>query len=124
MMKSYGVVDHETVGANYLRKMGFSIRLCRLIASHVSAKRYLTYTFPEYYQKLSEASKKTLEYQGGVMSKEEAEAFQNDQLFPEYIRMRHWDESAKSETSVPEDLNFIKDLITEHLQQQFSPSKS
>jgi predicted HD phosphohydrolase len=38
-----------------------------------------------------------LEYQGGKMSKAEAEAFEKDPLFSESIRMRHWDEMAKLE---------------------------
>lgn len=63
-MDGFGVTDHENVGASYLKSLGFSEKLCRLIASHVNAKRYLTYKYPGYYQQLSEASKATLEYQG------------------------------------------------------------
>jgi predicted HD phosphohydrolase len=44
---------------------------------------------------LSEASKKTLEFQGGVMKANEAEAFEKDALFETSIRMRKWDELAK-----------------------------
>jgi predicted HD phosphohydrolase len=44
---------------------------------------------------LSDASKKTLEFQGGVMEAVEAEAFEKDLLFETSIRMRKWDELAK-----------------------------
>src|SRR5690242_16346509 len=66
-MDGVGVVDHESVGADYLRRRGFSEKICRLVESHVQAKRYLTFKCPDYYQKLSPASKITLSHQGGVM---------------------------------------------------------
>lgn len=117
VMDSYGIVDHETLGANFLRKMGFSDKVCRLIASHVNAKRFLTYKYPEYYDQLSEASKHTLEFQGGKMSQEEAKHFQEDQHFDSYIQLRKWDEMAKSEIPLDENLDYIRQLIKAHLQE-------
>src|SRR5476651_1080258 len=38
-----GNVDHEKLGADFLRELGFSERLASLVESHVVAKRYLTY---------------------------------------------------------------------------------
>src|SRR5687767_11699836 len=64
-MNGYGVKDHEEIGADFLKQKGFSKKVVRLVESHVEAKRYLTYKDPDYYDQLSEASKKTLEYQGG-----------------------------------------------------------
>src|SRR5258708_793551 len=37
-----GVVDHDQVGAVYLRDRGFSARVVALVEGHVEAKRYLT----------------------------------------------------------------------------------
>jgi len=116
VMSNYGVVDHETLGANFLLKMGFSYKVCRLIASHVNAKRYLTYRYPEYYDQLSEASKHTLEFQGGVMTYEEASHFQEDKYFESYIQLRKWDEMAKSEIPADENLEYVRQLIKSHLQ--------
>jgi predicted HD phosphohydrolase len=65
-MGGYGVVSHERLGADYLRRAGFSERMARLVEYHVEAKRYLTFG-AGYYERLSEASRRTLEYQGGVM---------------------------------------------------------
>ena len=73
-MGGYGVVSHERVGADYLRRAGFSERMAKLVEYHVQAKRYLTLRQPGYYQLLSEASIRTLGYQGGVMSESEADA--------------------------------------------------
>ncbi|MEE1866149.1 phosphonate degradation HD-domain oxygenase [Pseudomonas auratipiscis] len=107
-MGGYGVVSHEQVGANYLRNCGFSERLTKLVQYHVEAKRYLTLRKPGYYQRLSEASRRTLEYQGGVMSEAEADAFERDPLCKVSLRMREWDELAK-EMHVPViDLNMLK----------------
>lgn len=94
-MGGYGVMSHEKIGADYLREKGFPERVAQLVENHVRAKRYLTFKYPDYYNSLSEASKKTLEFQGGVMKANEAEAFEKDALFETSIRMRKWDELAK-----------------------------
>ena len=96
-MGGYGVKSHGDIGAEYLLKKGFSKRVAQLVQNHVQAKRYLTYRQPSYYDSLSEASKKTLVYQGGKMTEEEAVRFEMDPLFEASIRMRKWDELAKEE---------------------------
>ncbi|WP_276369733.1 phosphonate degradation HD-domain oxygenase [Chryseolinea sp. H1M3-3] len=99
-MNGYGVKSHEKIGADFLRQKGFPERIAKLVENHVQAKRYLTFKDPAYYNSLSEASKHTLEFQGGVMTAEEAEGFENDVLFETSISLRRWDELAK-ETNVP-----------------------
>src|ERR1700754_3331234 len=75
-MDGYGVVDHEWLAGKYLREKGFPEKIARLAESHVMAKRYLTFRIPGYYDKLSPASKITLEQQGGRMNEEQASAFE------------------------------------------------
>ncbi len=99
-MGGFGVRSHERIGADYLRDKGFPEKVAKLVEHHVQAKRYLTFKYPDYFKQLSEASKKTLEFQGGVMSEQEASAFEHDPLFEISIRMRKWDEMAK-ETNIP-----------------------
>jgi len=107
-MGGFGVVSHERLGADYLRRAGFSERLARLVEYHVQAKRYLTFREPGYFERLSEASRRTLAYQGGVMTPEEAQAFEQDPLCAISLRLRHWDEQAK-ELWVPVlDLRVLK----------------
>ena len=107
-MDGFGVMSHEKIGAEFLRAKGFPEKVAKLVESHVQAKRYLTFKYPEYFKSLSEASKKTLVFQGGVMDVEEAIAFEADRFFETSIRMRKWDEMAK-ETKVPIlDLNVLK----------------
>jgi 2-amino-1-hydroxyethylphosphonate dioxygenase (glycine-forming) len=117
-MNSYGIRDHEAIGASFLEDRGFSFRITRLVASHVAAKRYLTLREPGYYNKLSEASKRTLEFQGGPMSEEEADLLEEDPLFREIIQMRRWDEAAKLENQPIPSLDVFKELIFQHLQEQ------
>jgi len=117
-MDGFGVKDHEEIGAEFLKGKRFSKRIFRLVESHVEAKRYLTYKDPEYYDQLSDASKKTLEYQGGKMSQEEADAFEQYPLFDLIIKMRRWDEEAKIQNMPVPDLEEYKTMMIEHLQKQ------
>jgi len=117
-MDGYGTVDHEKIGADYLLEKGFSPVVAKLVTSHVAAKRYLTFKFPDYYNQLSDASKKTLQFQGGVMTPEEAEAFEHDSLFHIYIKLRRWDEAAKIENLPLPSLEIYKEKMINHLQKQ------
>ena len=94
-MDGYGTVDHEKLGADYLRQMGFSEKVAQLIEHHVNAKRYLVFKNPNYFARLSEASLKTLEFQGGPMTAAEAAAFETNPYFKGILLMRTWDEQAK-----------------------------
>ncbi len=94
-MDGYGTKSHEQIGADFLREKGFPEKMARLVEYHVQAKRYLTFKFPEYYDNLSEASKRTLEFQCGKMNSSEAVNFEQDPLFETSIAMRKWDEQAK-----------------------------
>ncbi|HVY73270.1 MAG TPA: HD domain-containing protein [Puia sp.] len=117
-MEGYGIKDHEAIGAKFLEDHGFSFKICRLVGSHVDAKRYLTRRASGYYDQLSEASRRTLEFQGGRMSEEEADIFEEDPMFREIIQMRRWDEAAKVEHQPVPDLGIFRKMIIEHLESQ------
>jgi 2-amino-1-hydroxyethylphosphonate dioxygenase (glycine-forming) len=117
-MDGFGVVDHEKMGAEYLRQKGFSEKIAKLVAAHVPAKRYLTYKYPAYYNQLSDASKRTLEFQGGIMNTEEAENFEADELHQLYIQLRKWDEQAKLEHIQLPSLDHYRKMIIGHLMEQ------
>ncbi|MDB5145518.1 MAG: hypothetical protein JWQ66_4231 [Mucilaginibacter sp.] len=114
-MDGFGNVDHEQLGADYLRERGFSERLATLVESHVIAKRYLTYKYPEYYNQLSEASKATLEFQGGRMTEAEAESFELNPDAELFIRLRYWDDKAKELNKPVQDISHLKLLAISHL---------
>ncbi|MDZ4810045.1 MAG: HD domain-containing protein [Bacteroidota bacterium] len=117
-MGGYGVMDHEVLAGNYLRDKGFSEKIARLVESHVQAKRYLTYKYPGYFNKLSEASKITLGKQGGVMTDAEAALFEQDHLHLLYIKLREWDDEAKLEHQPLPSLDKYKEMAFRHFLSQ------
>lgn len=117
-MGTYGVVNHEGLGAEYLRRKGFTERVCAMVDGHVNAKRYLVATDPKYASKLSLASHETLKWQGGPMTEEEAQAFKKQPYFPEIIRVRLWDEKAKDQHAKTYPLEYFINLIRDYLTQR------
>ena len=119
-MDGFGAVNHEKLGADYLRGCGFSERVARLVESHVLAKRYLTFKLPEYLRQLSPASRATLALQGGVMTASEAAAFERLPDAAVIIRMRRWDDLAKQPAQPATSLTPLKNMALRHLQCQRS----
>jgi phosphonate degradation associated HDIG domain protein len=119
-MDGYGASSHESIGADYLGRKGFSEKLIELVQSHVFAKRYLTLMFPGYLEQLSDASKKTLQFQGGVMTLEEALTFEKDPLFDLKVQFRKWDDEAKLTGKSLSDWERLKIKVIRHLETQAS----
>jgi len=107
-MGEVGVKDHEEIGALFLEEMGFPNLICQLVGKHILTKRYLITTQDNYYEKLSEASKITFEYQGGKLTDEEIHKFESNKYFDYHLRLREFDDKAKSTES--EILEKIKQL--------------
>jgi len=116
-MDGMGNIDHEKLGADYLLERGFSERLAALVQGHVIAKRYLTYKYPEYYNKLSPASKVTLDFQGGIMTANEAAAFERNDNAELVIRLRYWDDMAKEINTPIDNLDYLKSIALKHLEE-------
>lgn len=115
-MGELGRQGHERVGAQWLRSLGFSDRLCGLVAGHVAAKRYLCTREPGYLAGLSLASRQTLDWQGGQMSEAEALAFERDPLSVDILRLRRWDEAAKVPDQPVDELTWLEELAERVLQ--------
>ena len=114
-MDGMGNIDHEKLGADYLLDRGFSPRLANLVNGHVIAKRYLTYKHPEYFEKLSPASRATLNFQGGVMSGAEAAEFEQNPDADLIIRMRYWDDAAKFQNMPVNNIAYLKEIAIKYL---------
>ncbi|KAM3547801.1 hypothetical protein MY1884_009437 [Beauveria asiatica] len=95
--ESVGRVGHELLGAKFLLALGFSPKVARLGESHVAAKRYLCAVDEAYCNRLSDASKKSLAYQGGPMNDREKDKFGSDSWCREMCQLRMWDDEAKVE---------------------------
>ncbi len=114
-MENFGVVNHEGLGADFLKDNGFSDRICAMVENHVNAKRYLVATDNTYQSKLSEASLQTLQWQGGPMYESEIIMFEQHPFFDDIIKVRLWDEKAKDQNAVLIPLSHFKILITDYL---------
>ncbi len=99
-MEGCGACNHEKTGADYLRKIGLPEKVAILVEGHVEAKRYRVYKYPDYYETISPASKTTFKYQNGIMTDEEAHAFEQDPYFEGKMNIRIWDEQAKNPDAV------------------------
>jgi phosphonate degradation associated HDIG domain protein len=65
------------------------------IKLHVDAKRFLCQANPDYFERLSDDSKRSLALQGGVFSAEQAAAFLGQSGAHDAVRLRQWDDLAK-----------------------------
>ncbi|GAB2495013.1 HD domain-containing protein [Algoriphagus taiwanensis] len=118
-MGGFGAKRHEQIGADCLRSLGFPEKIAKLVENHVQAKRYLTHKYPEYFEKLSEASRQTLVYQGGPMSEPEAREFERGPLFEASLKMRTWDEEAKLEFIPLPDLKKYREMAEKILMKRY-----
>lgn len=114
-MGGFGVVDHEGVGAWYLKHKGFSERVCAIVKHHVAAKRYLVATDNNYQKRLSPASLQTLVWQGGPMTPDETSAFEKQPYFTDIINVRHWDEEAKNTNAEVLPITYFQKILWDHL---------
>lgn len=114
-MEGLGTVDHEHLGADMLRTLGFSDRVVRLVAGHVDAKRYLASRNPDYRARLSPASARTLELQGGPMTTAQRASFEADPLFRDLLRVRGFDEGGKDRGDDVAPLESYRPMLVHHL---------
>ena len=92
-----GVDDvHQFRSLPFLRGL-FSDEVLNAIKFHVDAKRYLCAARPEYHAALSGDSKRSLILQGGIFSASEAEYFIAQSGASDAVRLRIWDDLAKTE---------------------------
>jgi hypothetical protein len=79
------------------------------IQKHVSAKRYLCFSRPEYFASLSEDSKRSLALQGGIFDEAEAKAFLLEPGAEDAVKVRVWDDLAKKPgLSTPDLEHFLQ----------------
>ena len=119
-MEGLGALDHERLGAEYLAAIGLQPEISALVGAHVDAKRFLAVTNAEYTRKLSAASSKTLEYQGGPMSGLELSRFKASPVFRDALRLRAWDEAAKEHKAERPDLEYYRAMLVRHCRDSVS----
>ena len=90
-----GIDDqHQYYATPFIRAL-FAPAVVEAIRLHVDAKRALCAIELDYYEALSEDSKRSLTLQGGVFSRGELDAFMAKPFAAEALRVRRWDDAAK-----------------------------
>lgn len=93
---------HEDLGAAALSAW-FAPEVVEPVRLHVAAKRYLCAVQPGYAEGLSEASRISLELQGGPMSADEVRAFEAGPHHVAAVRLRLYDDMGKlSDMATPD----------------------
>lgn len=110
-----GVDDrHEELGAIWLARH-FHADVVEPVRLHVPAKRYLCATEPDYFDRLSEDSVRSLALQGGPMSPEEVDAFDRSPYAGQALRLRRLDEAAKNPMAMTPPLDHFLSYVRAEL---------
>lgn len=113
---SRGIDDrHELLGREWLSRW-FGEAVTEPVRLHVNAKRYLTATEPGYFAGLSFASVRSLELQGGPFSAELAAGFIALPYAVGAVRLRRWDDGAKTPGKPTPDLAHFRPYLEASLQ--------
>jgi len=108
---AFGYHRHDRSGGAWLAAR-FPAIVSDPVRWHVAAKRYLCAVEPDYFARLSAASRHSLAKQGGPMSADEAAAFARQDFAERAVRLRRWDDGGKVEgTEVPAFASY-RDLVT------------
>jgi [1-hydroxy-2-(trimethylamino)ethyl]phosphonate dioxygenase len=86
---------HEDAGEAWLARH-FPAEVTEPVKLHVAAKRYLCRIDRTYLGQLSRASLQSLALQGGPFTEEEAREFEKHRYHREAVRLRRWDDRAKT----------------------------
>lgn len=103
-------LQHEIVGAAWLEQF-FPPELAQFVRLHVPAKRWLCTTEPNYWDGLSDASKHSLEVQGGRMRVDEVAAFEARAGWQAAVKLRQYDDWGKVRDDVVPGLDSYRELI-------------
>ena len=108
---AFGYHKHDRSGGAWLASRFPSV-VSEPVRDHVAAKKYLCAIEPDYFARLSVASKHSLAKQGGPMSEAEATAFARQDFADRAVRLRRWDDRGKVEGIEVPDLASYRALVT------------
>lgn len=105
-----GDLRHDRTGAAWLAQH-FGPEVTQPVRLHVAAKRYLCAAEPGYFDRLSGASVRSLQHQGGPMSEAEAADFRRQPGYREGVALRRWDDGGKVEGLEVPDFDHYRALL-------------
>lgn len=97
---------HSDFAADRLSHL-FGKAVTEPIRMHVNAKRYLCATDSLYWSQLSEASRASLAWQGGVYTTDQAKRFITRPFADDAVRLRRWDDVAKVPAAATRSLSYF-----------------
>lgn len=106
----HGYHDHAEAAADFLRPW-LPAPIVEPIRLHVAAKRHLVATDGDYYNRLSEASKITLEEQGGAFTSEQSQEFLTNPHAERAMKLRNCDDEGKRPGQMVPQLETYRDLL-------------
>jgi len=106
---AHAKVGHAWVAQHFPPEVSEPVRL------HVDAKRYLSATNRSYLEQLSPTSVRSLHAQGGPMTDAELDAFEEEVHYGNAVKLRHWDDRAKTEKLAPPPLEAYRETIAKVL---------
>lgn len=105
-------LHHDKVGAEWIARR-FTNNIVQAVRLHVDAKKYLVAKDERYFNRLSEASKKTLAIQGGIFTQKEAEDFIGLPYAREAVQLRMWDDLGKIRGTIKSSISDYAEEIEE-----------
>ncbi len=105
---------HAEVGHAWLAQH-FPPEVSEPVRLHTDAKRYLCATDSKYIEKLTPTSVQSLHAQGGPMNDAELDAFEEEVHYPDAVKLRHWDDQAKTENLAVPALDSYRETIAKLL---------
>ena len=101
---------HESAGADWLARM-FPAEVTQPVREHVRAKRYLCTVDGDYRGRLSRASQRSFELQGGPLSSDEVGVVEQLPGFHAAVTLRRRDDGAKVPGRTVPGLEHYRDLL-------------
>ncbi|WMN59650.1 HD domain-containing protein [Pseudoalteromonas xiamenensis] len=112
---AFGLAAHASLGACYLKELGFSCKVVALVQGHVLAKRYLLSVDKQYRYRLSKASRETAIQQGGTLSETEILQFESSPWCNEMILLRRFDDHGKDPALQSFKSEYWFSVVAQHL---------
>ena len=105
-----GIDDqHQYFAIPFLRGL-FPAAVIEPIRLHVDAKRALCAAEPDYYERLSKDSKRSLALQGGIFGPDELAAFRARPHAEDAMQVRRWDDGAKVRGALAPSLSHFLEI--------------
>jgi len=103
-------LEHEIAGAAWLSQF-FPAEWAQLVRLHVPAKRWLCAMDQDYWNGLSDASKHSLEVQGGLIQPYEIAAFEAQEGWQAAVALRKYDDLGKERNGEAPGLESYRELL-------------